>query len=73
MTYQANFTDDGKLHLPEALIAEMGLRPGDIVSVEARENAVLLAHDQSLARLRTVLRGYSVDQFLAERGRDGQE
>lgn len=70
MTYQAKITEDGKLDLPAALIAEMGLRPGDIVSVNSQEKAMVLAHYGSLTRLREALRDYSVDQFLAERQDD---
>lgn len=72
MTYQAKITEDGKLDLPPALVAEMGFRPGDIVSIDSQEKTMLLKHYGSLVRLREALRGYTVDQFLAEREAEGR-
>jgi len=76
MTYQARVTDDGSLALPDELAREFGLRPGDVLSIERDGRALVLTREGEttpLSRLRDALKGYSVDQFLAERGADWSE
>lgn len=76
MTYHARIAEDGRLTLPDALAHALGLKPGDAVSIERRGDALLLVRDEpdaAIARLRSALKGYSVDQFLAERRADWAE
>lgn len=75
MTYQARVAEDGTMiQLPAELARELGLKPGDELTVEREGQSLVVrpgqAGDAALLRLRDALRGYSVDQFLAERGSD---
>lgn len=75
MTYHARVAENGTMiQLPAELARELGLKPGDELTVEREGRNLLVrpgqANDAALMRLREALRGYSVDQFLAERGSD---
>ena len=77
MTYQVQIDRDGALRLPENLVRSLGIKPGDMVSVGQSGMRIIVdrdeAHHQALTRLRAALKGYSVDQFLAERRADWGE
>jgi AbrB family transcriptional regulator (stage V sporulation protein T) len=77
MTYHAELSADGSLPLPEELVRALGLVPGDRVSVDRSGSAIVVRRDEgrnaAIGRLREVMKGYSVDQFLAERRADWGE
>ena len=76
MTYQARVTDDDKLELPPGVLHEAGLSPGDLLSIARSGRKLVLEQrdfEGALARLRAAMRGYGVDQFLADRGEDWNE
>jgi len=62
--------------LPDEVSRDLGLHPGDIVSIERDGEALMLTRhpaSDALARLREAFKGYSVDQFIAERHEDWSE
>ena len=74
MTIHVQIDSDGGLRLPETLFGPLGLKPGDTVGVGRSGMRIVVdrsdAHHDAAVRLRAALTGYSVDQFLAERGGD---
>ena len=74
MTYHVRAGDSGSFELPVELVRQIGARPGDLLSIEHDGSALVIRREEEtgdpLSRLRTALRGYSVDQFLAERRAD---
>ena len=76
MTYQGRLSSDGRsILVPAELAEELGLQPGEALSIEVagRKATVTPEARDALTRLRRVLEGYSVDQFLAERNGDWRE
>ena len=77
MTYHARVTDSGEVVLPADLAREIGLTPGGRFQVEHRGRALDVEvegnRESALGRLRSAMKGYSVDQFLAERRADWGE
>ena len=82
MTYHATIAPDGTISLPPQLARELGLRPGTDLAIEIEGRSLRMTPradrpgreaDEALARLRHALKGYSVDQFLAERRADWGE
>ena len=77
MGYHARVLDDGQIVLPAELSRDIGFRLGDVFSVERDGESVVLklekSPDHARERLREVMRGYSVDQFIAERATDWGE
>ena len=76
MTYQARVTDDGRLELPSEVLEQVGLSPGDILTIERSGRRIVIEHRDfkgALTRLREAMRGYDVDQFLADRQEDWSE
>lgn len=71
MTYHVELSPDGSLPLPDELAAKLGLAPGDTVTIDLSGSGIVVRRDDgrdlAIARLRSALQGYSVDQFLAER------
>lgn len=77
MTYHARVDENGQLVLPDHLARDFGLKPGDVVSIEHSGDALLVTRDEApfgpVMRLRSSMKGYSVDQFLMERRADWGE
>ncbi|WP_271299753.1 AbrB/MazE/SpoVT family DNA-binding domain-containing protein [Sphingomonas sp. CV7422] len=77
MTYHAQLAADGSLPLPSELTRELGLAPGDRVSVDRTGSTLFVRREDerqdAIHRLREAMRDYSVDQFLAERRADWGE
>jgi hypothetical protein len=71
MTYQVSVGEDGRLLLSEELVREIGFAPGDVLAIEPEGGMLRLRRERATDRLREVLRGYSVDEFLADRRADG--
>ena len=76
MTYYFKVGEDGRtMVLPVELAQELGLRPGEEITadVSGRTFRVTMADvsDDPLLALRQVMQGYTLDQFLADRRRDG--
>lgn len=77
MTYHFRLGEDGRtVVLPQELVSSLGLRPGTSLAAELEGASFRIAAegesaDDILARLRAGLRGYTLDQFLADR-RDGE-
>lgn len=76
MTYHARVDDEGKLEISPEALASIGLTPGDVVTID-QEGGRLVVEGQDLdgavTRLRIAMRGYTVDQFLADRRADWGE
>lgn len=78
MTYHVRLSEDGRsILLPAEVAGELGLRPGADLAIELQGRILKITAEQqvgeALARLREVFKGYSVDQFLAERRADWGE
>lgn len=76
MTYHAKVIAGGKIVIPADLRRELGIKDGDSVRLESEGGTITLSRDDpaaALQRLRTALKGYSVDQFLQERRADWGE
>ena len=77
MTYHVEVQTDGSVRVPEELVRNLGIGPGDTVSVNQSGGRIIVNRSDeqhaALTRLRTVLSGYSVDQFIAERKSDWRE
>lgn len=77
MTYHAELSSDGMLPLPEELVRAIGIKPGDRVSVGRSGSSIVVradnGRDEAVTRLREAMKGYSVDQFLADRRADWGE
>lgn len=77
MTYHFQIGDDGRtIILPSELAKELGLKPGGDAKGELDGGTLHLTagmteERDSLASLREALQGYTLDQFLADRRRDG--
>lgn len=76
MTYHARVDDEGKLEISPEALASIGLTPGDVVTIDQEGGG---AGDQgrdldgAVTRLRIAMRGYTVEQFLADRRADRGE
>lgn len=77
MTYHAELTTDGAVPLPADLVAALGLKPGDALSLDQTDGTIIIRRDDgrdaALARIGKAMAGYSIDQFLAERAADSGE
>jgi AbrB family looped-hinge helix DNA binding protein len=76
MTYHAKVIAGGKIVIPADLRREMGIMDGDSVTLERNADGITLRRDDpaaALARIRDIMKGYSVDQFLRERRLDWGE
>ena len=77
MTYHAELSSDGAVPLPEELARALGFRPGDKLSIGRSGQRVVVTRDEgrdaAVARLREAMKGYSVEQFLADRRTDSGE
>ena len=75
MTYHAKVTADGTIVVPHEILQAFGIKTGDSLLVETTADALVIRPevDTALGRLRAVLRGYSVDRFLADRRVDWSE
>lgn len=79
MTYQFRVGEDGRtIVLPLELARALGLRPGGGLTGEVDGRTIHLTTptaaeppDDPLISLRETMRGYTLDQFLADRRRDG--
>jgi AbrB family transcriptional regulator (stage V sporulation protein T) len=75
MTYQFRVGEDGRtIVLPDALVRELDLKPGEGLTGQVEGRTVHLtaaSSDDPLLALRESMRGYTLDQFLADRRRDG--
>lgn len=75
MTYHFKVGLDGRtITLPYQLVQQLGLTPGtDVVGeVEGASMRMTAAKKADpLTELRQVMRGYTMEQFLADRRRDG--
>ena len=74
MTFHVRAAENGSFVLTRELLQQIGVHAGDLLSVEL-EGSVLVVRSQHqpdgpLERMRAALRGYSVDNFLAERRAD---
>lgn len=73
MTYHAKVIAGGKIVIPTDLRRELGISDGDSVILERDAGGLTLRRDDpdaALGRIRAKMKGYSVDQFLAERRAD---
>ncbi|WP_394646795.1 AbrB/MazE/SpoVT family DNA-binding domain-containing protein [uncultured Sphingomonas sp.] len=76
MTYHAKVIAGGKIVIPADLRRELGIKDGDSVVLECDGESISLHRedpDAALARLRSAMKDYSVDQFLRERRQDWGE
>ncbi len=75
MTYHAKVTAEGTIVVPLEMLQAFGIKTGDSLLVETTADAMVIRPDvdTALGRLRAALRGYSVDQFLADRKADWSE
>ncbi|MES2755648.1 MAG: AbrB/MazE/SpoVT family DNA-binding domain-containing protein [Pseudomonadota bacterium] len=76
MTYYAKVIAGGKIVIPADLRREFGIKDGDSVAVERSGDGLTIKRsnpDAALQRIREKMKGYSVDQFLAERRQDWGE
>ena len=75
MTYHAKVTAEGTIVVPLEMLQAFGIKTGDSLLVETTKDAMVIRPDTdtALGRLRAALRGYSVDQFLADRKADWSE
>ncbi len=77
MSYDVTLTPEGMLPLPAELIRQMGLKPGDPVSMDAAGDHWVVrpstTRERATARLRAAMAGYSVQHFLQERAGDAGE
>ena len=76
MTYQTRIGRDGRLEATPDQLAAAGFTPGDLVTIEQNGRRPMHAPGEAgaaLLRLREALRGYTVEQFLAERQADWSE
>jgi hypothetical protein len=77
MSIQVRVAPDGSLPLHGDIVRAIGIGPGDRVTVDTRDGAIVVTPDPSTTdaagRLRAAMRGYSVEQFLRERNADWGE
>ena len=75
MTYHFRIGVDGRtMVLPIELAKELGLRPGGEIAAEVNGRTFRVIEDSSddpLLALRQTMQGYTLDQFLTDRRRDG--
>lgn len=76
MTYQFRVGEDGRtIVLPLELARELDLQPGGDLMGELEGRTLHVtpkaALSEALASLRETMKGYTLDQFLADRRRDG--
>ncbi len=74
MSYHAQIGSDGEIVLPANIARDIGIKPGDPIAVHRVGLSITLkaadTADVAKERLRASLSGYTVDQFIAERGQD---
>lgn len=80
MTYHAKVFAGGKIVIPAALRRELGIREGDSLVIERREEGGLtlktfadVVREEQQAFRAAVGPNYSVNQFLADRRNDWPE
>lgn len=73
MTYQARVTDGGEIVVPAALARELGLMPGDAISMD-RDGSIIIVETYAdtvrkgqQAFRAMITRPFTVDDFLADR------
>lgn len=78
MTHHAKVIDGRTIELPAEVGASLGLEPGGTLVIEQDGDTLLIKPYRQVVRevqdrLRERFKGYSVDQFLAERKQDWGE
>ncbi len=78
MTYQGQVGSDGEsITVPAEVLRTLGLEPGHAFAFDVAGSSITIRPSPSdgdaLTRLREIMRGYTLDQFLADRKRDGGE
>ena len=76
MSYHARVNERGELVLPAALARAIGLSPGDTISMDREGDAIVfrsladVVKEGQVAFRALLKQPLTVDQFIAERGRD---
>lgn len=76
MTYQSRVTDGGEFVIPAAMAQELGLRPGEPISLDRDGSSIVVTRYAEVIRegqraFRAGLRyPFTVDEFLADRRAD---
>ncbi len=78
MTYQGQVGSDGEsITVPPEVLRALGLEPGHAFAFDVAGSSITIrtgpSDGDALTRLREIMRGYTLDQFLADRKRDGGE
>lgn len=79
MAYRIEVSADGVVRLPSEIIERHGLSEGGVVIVEDRDNSIVIrTYAEAIAEIqqwsRDVLgdKGFTVDDFIAERRREAE-